>query len=446
MSTTANIDLSELMVIGIDIGKDEFHLVGFDHDGTRVLRRKIKRLSLDQTFNKFPGCIVGMEACMSAHFVSRTLRRLGFEPRIIPAIYVKPFNKGQKNDYNDAEAIAEASLRPNLRTVSEKTQDQLDLQALHRVRSRLVSRRTGTINQIRAFLIELGITIRKGLRAVKNSLFTILDQRRDEISPRMHRVILGLHGDWVQLDDRIEAISNEITEISKQELNCQNLMTIPGVGPIISTAMVAAVGNGEAFEKGRDMAAWLGLVPRQYSTGGRTILGRISKRGSRYLRTLFIQAAKVILMRPHNWPKFSFGNWLAEADQRLHRNKLAVALGNKLARIAWSVLRNNRAFDAPKEIAVEVAVGMLLPPAIRYLFIRVLLQALAPHRAFCLAQDLTTMLRAIRFLPTAGTPTRQLMATNRSYPRPWRALKSRVRPRWIMATTMALKRAPPAIC
>jgi transposase len=145
----------------VDIGKDTFHLVGFDRAGQLVMRRQIKRLALT-TFEQFPRCIVGMEACLSAHFVSRTLRGMGFEPRIIPAIYVKPFNKGQKNDYNDAEAIAEAALRPNLRTVSEKDQDQLDLQALHRVRARLVSRRTATINQIRAFLIEQGITVRSG--------------------------------------------------------------------------------------------------------------------------------------------------------------------------------------------------------------------------------------------------------------------------------------------
>jgi transposase len=159
-------DLDELMSVGIDIGKDVFHLVGFDRDGRLVLRRKIKRLALSTTFEKLPRCIVGMEACLSAHFVSRTLRRLGFEPRIIPAIYVKPFNKGQKNDYTDAEAIAEAALRPNLKTVSEKTQDQLDLQALHRVRARLVSRRTATMNQIRAFLIEQGNTVRRSVAAL----------------------------------------------------------------------------------------------------------------------------------------------------------------------------------------------------------------------------------------------------------------------------------------
>ena len=335
-----------LASIGIDIGKEVFHIVGFSIDGKIAFRRKIKRLALIETFRKLLPCVVGMEACLSAHFVSRSLRQLGHEPRIIPAIYVKPFVKGQKNDYNDAEAIAEAALRPNLRTVREKTQDQLDLQACHRVRSRLVSRRTATINQIRAFLIEQGIAVRTGSRALRNSLLAILRNRQDEISPRMSDLIVGLYEDWLWLDERIEAVSREIEEISQRESNCIRLMSVPGVGPLISTAVVAAVGTGEAFDCGRDFGAWLGLVPRQYSTGGRSILGSISKRGSRYLRTLFIQAANVILMRPQNWEKFSFGQWLKNAAPRMHRNKLATALANKLARIAWSVLRTGKTFDA----------------------------------------------------------------------------------------------------
>ena len=336
----------ELASVGIDIGKEVFHVVGFNFDGKIVLRRKIKRLALVSEFEKLPPCIIGMEACLSAHFVSRTLRKLGHDPRIIPAIYVKPFVKGQKNDYNDAEAIAEAVVRPNLNFVTEKTQDQLDLQALHRVRSRLVSRRTSTINQIRAFLIEQGITVRTGSHALRNSLFAILENRKDEISPRMNDIIVCLYEDWQRLDQRIETITGEIEMISKSEENCQLLMTVPGIGPIISTAVVAAIGTGEAFGRGRDFGAWIGLVPRQYSTGGKTILGGISKRGSKYLRTLFIQAAHVILMRPQNWQKFSFGPWLIEAAPRLHKNKLATALANKLARIAWSVLAHQQAFDA----------------------------------------------------------------------------------------------------
>jgi transposase len=193
----------KLMSVGIDIGKDVFHLVGFDYDGQLVLRKKIKRMALITTFEELPHCIVGMEACLSAHFVSRTLRKMGFEPRIIPAIYVKRFNKGQKNDYNDAEAIAEAALRPNLKTVTEKTQEQLDLQALHRVRSRLVSRRTATMNQIRAFLIEQGITVRKSVAALRSSLDAILENRSSEISLRMRKLILGLQQDWIWTDKRI---------------------------------------------------------------------------------------------------------------------------------------------------------------------------------------------------------------------------------------------------
>ena len=193
--------------------------------------------------------------------------------------------------------------------------------------------------------------MRTGPRALRKSLFAILENRKDEISLRTAKLIRGLYEDWCSLDERIETVTTEIEELSQTESKCRQLMSIPGVGPLISTAMVAAIGSGEAFERGRDFAAWLGLVPRQYSTGGRSILGRISKRGSKYLRTLLIQAAKVLLMRPHNWARYSFGAWLKAASERLHRNKLAVALANKLARIAWSVLRNDKAFDTHLEVA-----------------------------------------------------------------------------------------------
>jgi transposase len=247
MSPEKESDTASLAVIGVDIGKEVFHLVGFGVDGKIAFRRRIKRLGLKDAFEKLPPSIVGMEACLSAHFVSRTLRALGHEPRIIPAIYVKPFVKGQKNDYNDAEAIAEAALRPNLRIVPEKSQDQLDLQACHRVRSRLVSRRTATINQIRAFLIEQGIAVRAGPRALRKSLFAILENRKDEISPRTAKLIRGLYEDWCCLDERIETVTGEIEQLGQAEAKCRRLMSVPGVGPLISTAMVAAIGTGEAF-------------------------------------------------------------------------------------------------------------------------------------------------------------------------------------------------------
>ena len=170
----------------------------------------------------------------------------------------------------------------------------------------------------------------------------------------MSSIIVGLYEDWLWLDERIESLTKEIDKIATVEVNCRRLMSVPGIGPIISTAMVAAIGTGEAFDRGRDFGAWLGLVPRQFSTGGKPILGRISKRGSRYLRTLFVQAAHVILMRPKNWEKFSFGPWLQQASVRLHKNKLAAALANKLARIAWSVLRTGKTFDTQQNTASAI--------------------------------------------------------------------------------------------
>jgi len=239
--------MSSPKVIGVDIGKEAFHLVGFTADGKIVFRRRIRRLGLKDAFEKLPPCIVAMEACLSAHFVSRTLRALGHEPRIILTIYVKPFVKGQKNDYNDAEAIAEAALRPNLRFVQEKCQDQLDLQACHRARSRLVSRRTVTINQIRAFLIEQGIAVRIGPPALRKSLFAMLDNRKEEITSRTAKLIRGLYDDWCCLDERIETLTGEIEILSRSEAKSWQLMSVPGIGPVISTAMVAAIGSGEAF-------------------------------------------------------------------------------------------------------------------------------------------------------------------------------------------------------
>ncbi len=261
-------------------------------------------------------------------------------------MHVKPFSRGQKNDYNDAEAIAEAVLRPNLRAVPEKAQDQLDLQALHRVRDHLVLRRTATIDQIRSFLLEHGIAIRPRTQALRLSLEPSLQERADTISPRMRDLLLDLQADWLRLDDRIEAVSDEIKAISEDDEACRRLMSVPGIGPIISSTVVAAVVTGDAFTRGRDFGAWLGLAPRQNSTGGRAVLRRITKRGSTHLRMLFVQAARVIIMRKKLWPERSFGTWLLQADARMNRFRLAIALASKLARIAWSVLHHERRFDA----------------------------------------------------------------------------------------------------
>jgi transposase len=315
---------SAIAVIGVDIGKNSFHVVGFDQRGAIALRQKWSRGQVETRLANLRPCLIGMEACVGAHHLSRRLQALGHDARLMPAKYVRPYAKGQKNDFNDAEAIAEAVQRPTMKFVATKTAEQFDLQALHRVRERLVSQRTGIVNQIRAFLLERGVAVRQGLRFLRVELPQILASRTDVLSPRMVRMIEDLAGDWHRLDERIEGLSAEIAAVAHHDPACERLMTVPGIGPIISSAMVAAIGRGDVFSKGRDFGAWLGLVPKQISTGDRTILGRISKRGNRYLRALFVQAAWVVLIKPQSWERHGLKSWIEAAKKRLHHNVLAI--------------------------------------------------------------------------------------------------------------------------
>jgi transposase len=342
MSKTAS---AEIAVIGIDIGKNSFHVVGLDKKGAIVLRQKWSRGQIEARLANLTPCLVGMEACNGAHHLAGKLNVLGHDARLMPAKYVRPYARGQKNDFNDAEAIAEAVQRPTMKFVAAKTPEQLDLQALHRVRERLVSQRTGIINQIRAFMLERGIAVRQGHRFLRAELPLILGTRTDVLSPRMLHMIEDLAGDWRRLDARIERVSDEIVKLSKRDAGAKRLMSVPGIGPVISTAVVAAIGTGDGFSKGRDFAAWLGLVPKQISTGDRTILGKISKLGNRYLRKLFVQAAWVVLVKPMSWERHGLKSWIESAKKRLHHNVLAIALANKLARIAWAVLAKERSFE-----------------------------------------------------------------------------------------------------
>ena len=237
-----------ITTIGIDLGKNTFHLVGLDKRGAIVLQQKVSRSQLGRRLANIPRCLIGMEACSGSHHIGRQLAAVGHNVRLIPAQYVKPFLKGHKNDYRDAEAIAEAVQRPTMHFVAIKTPEQMDLLALHRVRSRLVGQRTGVINQIRGFLIERGITVRQGAVPLRKALPDILSSNTDVLSPRMVRLIAELAQDWRRLDERIATVSAEIEALAQQDDGCQRLMTVPGVGTIISSATVAAIGNGAGLQ------------------------------------------------------------------------------------------------------------------------------------------------------------------------------------------------------
>jgi transposase len=333
-----------IATLGIDIGKNVFHLIGLNQRGAIMLRQKLTRRQLALRMSNLPPCLVGLEAGVGAHHLGRTLKEKGHDVRLMPAPYVRPYLKGHKNDFRDAEAAAEAVQRPTMKFVALKSVEQLDLQALHRVRERLVSQRTGVINQIRAFALERDLPVRQGSAALRAEMRLIL-ATSGKLSPRTMEIIRGLAEDWRYLDGRINALSSEIKTIAKRNTECRRLMTVPGVGPIISTAMVAAIGTGDIFAGARDFGAWLGLIPRQNSTGGRQTLGRISKRGNPYLRVLFVQAAHAVLKRRTSWERHGLKAWIETAAERLSRMKLAIALAHKLARIACGVLVGGRNFE-----------------------------------------------------------------------------------------------------
>jgi len=285
----------ELDTIGIDLGKTVFHLVGLNRAGEVVVRRKCSRLQLLRFPSKLRVRLIGMESCGGSHFLGRALREQGHEVRLMPAQYVKPYVKTNKNDYIDAEAIAEVVGRANMRFVPIKSDEQPDMQSLQRVRDRWVARRTSVINQIRGLLLERGITFRKGRRHAEACLPGIPEDADNRLSGLLRMLLMKLQDELRQLQSQISEADTLIAKAAKEQEPCQRLMAIPGVGPLTATAVVASIGNGAEFRKGRSFAAWLGLVPKQESTGGKQKLLSISKRGNHYLRRLFVSGARAVL-------------------------------------------------------------------------------------------------------------------------------------------------------
>jgi transposase len=281
------------------------------------------------------------------------LRDDGFEVRLMSPEYVRPYVKAQKNDDRDAEAIAEAATRPTMRFVELKSAEQLDVQVLHRARERLVAERTALINQLRAVLMERGIVIPQGWRKLNHALAAILEGDEAALSPRVQMLINDMQSEWGELDRRIHAFDYEFVARAREGEDARRLATIPGIGALNATALVAAIGSGQSFARGRDLAAWLGLVPRQATTGGKPRLKGITKRGNKYLRKLLIHGARAA-MAPLSGTSTALGKWLRGLRARAHVNVVVVALAAKLARIAWAVLRTKRSFEPREAIAVTV--------------------------------------------------------------------------------------------
>lgn len=334
----------DIAVLGIDLGKNSCSVVGLDASGKVVLRRRMQRKTIMSVATKLSPCMIAMEACCGAHHLGRLLAAQGHTLRLMSPEYVRPYVKAQKNDDRDAEAIAEAATRPTMRFVTLKSEEQLDMQTLHRARDRMVRERTSLMNQLRALLLERGIIVPQGRAKLRLRITNLPAQSCEELSQRIRVLIEDMLARWEALDDRIAAFDAEFAAEVKQNEAARRLTSIPGIGALNATALVAAVADARTFARGRDLAAWLGLVPRQATTGGKPRLLGITKRGSKYLRKMLIQGARSALPSLSR-SRTRLGQWLRGLLARTHSNAVVVALAAKMARIVWALLRHGTTFE-----------------------------------------------------------------------------------------------------
>jgi transposase len=330
--------------VGLDLAKNVFQVHGVDAHGTAVLRKVLKRGEMIRFFTQLHPCLIGIEACGSAHFWARQLVQLGHAVRLMAPQFVKPYVKTNKNDARDAEAICEAVTRPNMRYVPIKTLEQQSLLALHRARQGFVSGRTAQANQIRGLLSEFGIVISKGIRSLLRQIPGILQDAENCLSQVSRELFRRILEHLRELDSRAGELEREIQRWHRDNQDSQRLSKIPGIGPLTASALVSTIGSADCFKNGRHLAAWLGLVPRQYSSGGKDRLLGISKRGDTYLRTLLIHGARSVLLTLRRRPDQA-SSWLARLSERRNANIAAVALANKNARIVWALLAHRRQYQ-----------------------------------------------------------------------------------------------------
>jgi transposase len=331
--------------VGIDLAKKIFHLVGTDPTGKIVWRKRLTRHALISFMAQLPPVTIGMEACGGAHYWARQLRHQGHHVKLMAPQFVKPYVKSNKNDMRDAEAIAEAVMRPTMRFVPIKDVDQQDIQALHRVRERLIGARTALINEVHGLMLEYGIVMPKGVAKFREAVVAKLEAEKDKLTALSQEIFWKLVKEFATLEDQIAFYQEKLETLATTHPECQRLMTIPGIGPITATALVAAVGDVGVFKNGRQFAAWLGLVPKQHSTGGQSQLLGISKRGDSYVRKLLIHGARATL----RWVKLqtdSRSQWIRGVLARRGWNRTAVAVANKNARIVWALLSRGGVYGA----------------------------------------------------------------------------------------------------
>lgn len=334
-------------VIGIDLAKTSFQIHKASSSGKVLGRLKITRSKMPSFLGSLPRSTVFMEACPTANYWARKAVAFGHEAKLIAPQYVKPFVKGNKNDATDAEAICEAGSRENMRFVPVKTVAQQDIQSIHRIRERHVHNRTALSNQIRSLLLEYGLCAQQGkakLRLLLSEIVRGEEKENSDLSEGMRIEFQELQGELLQLDEKIELYDQKIEHLCKSNEDCVRLQKIPGIGPITASAIVAAVGNAQTFENGRQMAAWLGLVPRQHSTGGKVRLLGLSKRGNAHLRTLLIHGGRAVIMNTGK-KKDARSLWAEKLKEKVGMNKAAVAMANKNARTIWAILTRKTEYE-----------------------------------------------------------------------------------------------------
>lgn len=331
--------------IGIDLAKHVFQLHGVDQHGKTVLTRKLKRDQMISFFANIPSCLIGMEACSSAHFWANKLQGLGHTVKLMAPQFVKPYVKTNKNDAADAEAICEAVTRPTMRFVPIKSSEQLAVLALHRARQGFVKARTAQANQIRGLLAEYGHIIPQGISQISKQVPDLLEDSENGLPGTFRQLLMRLHEHFKELDKQVRELEDTIVRWHQECAVSQKLAQLPGIGPLTASALVASIGDAKNFKNGRQLAAWLGLVPRQHSSGGKQTLLGISKRGDIYLRTLLIHGARAVLRVAEHKASFA-GSWLAGVMGRRNHNVAAVAQANKTARIVWALLAHDREYDA----------------------------------------------------------------------------------------------------